>query len=187
MRTSRAASASILATTAASVLVVAPAHADAVLRNDPRGDVFQYNIDNVNPRAKDPDAVRLSVAHRASAVVVDVKYRDLIPGGHHDFRLTMSVDGEQLRAIGMTGDADTTGELEISDLISDEASGLCPEMRGRFDHDLDTLRVRMPRSCLGNPTWVKVGLNTAFTAPPVGEEPSVTTVDTVAQTKRVHR
>jgi hypothetical protein len=62
------------------------------------------------------------------------------------------------------------------DLLNDPATG-CPGMTHRINYATNVVRMRIPRSCLGRPRWVRVALYNAMTTTADHPQPDDVYVD----------
>ena len=139
----------------------APAYADTWSRPDQRGDVAKIieGKGNVSlksaPRNRTTDITRLTVRHNADTVAFDVRVRDLTE------TITRSVVAliktpEGLRVVFVES-MSFSGVFKQSALAG-KRLGTCPRLRKELDYAANVVRIVVPRRCLGNPDWVRVGL-----------------------------
>ncbi|MDP3891995.1 hypothetical protein, partial [Nocardioides sp.] len=154
----------------AAVAVVVPllalspaAHAEKWVAKDKRGDVVasdnaaegQWSV----PKVAIADITRTVVAHRAGKVVVRVKVRDIV---RSDYGLvtrlrtpdhTFSAVYSQVSAKAPGGPGSPGGDYYMRRGNRDiDCTGLTHTISKR-----NVLRLRVPRTCLDDPTWVRAG------------------------------
>lgn len=146
-----------------AVLLASPsAFADKSSARDTSGDALSFaegDIDNavMDPAHTDADITKSWVNHTDGRVNIKVKLRDLTSIGSGEFRqlyadiktnknhqaaITYKFGGEK------TGFALVRGKKEIR----------CRGVRNTISPSLNIIKISVPRSCLGKPTWVKVGM-----------------------------
>lgn len=135
----------------------------AVTLGDGLGDLWVIGPgeDDWDPFAGDlpaADSTGATVRHRATSVLATVRFVDLSPGHWQDFSMRVRSDQPFRRAI-VTVDPDHPGGR---DRLLDRAENrlTCPGLRHHVDYVTDTVRIRLPRSCAGEPAWVRVALAT---------------------------
>jgi hypothetical protein len=139
-------------------LMPTAAHADKYVHTDATGDVVSFSTgasDAAAPEQVNGDVVRSSVRHRARKVVLTMRYRDLNGSGYtvhfyaiHTSKMTRHVSlvtfpGHHSGKVVMTNKAGTPVHCRVTRNI---------------DYTANTATVGIPRSCLGRPRWVKVGM-----------------------------
>lgn len=176
----------LLGVTAFALVLLAPsaARADGWGSGDPSGDVdgFRYEpepapcgtITDLDASSEtNEDITRVAVRHTRRVVVVTAHFRDLTseaeqlftvnvrtPGGGYvlDLDRPEPATGAWSTEVGLSTepiypDPDDVGECGFFGVVS---TGI----RCRLGHDIgfatDTIRFRVPRTCLGNPRWVRV-------------------------------
>jgi hypothetical protein len=145
---------------AASALVVAPGPADALSRYDESGDVWKVNVTS-RLQKRHPAGTRanadlrgVTVKHRKRAVRVRADY-NLLRTDAGVFRLTVRLRDERTRTRTVYVRVDP-GRSRASRLEGKAGRDRrCPGLSSQVDFRRDTLRVRVPRRCLGNPGWVR--------------------------------
>jgi hypothetical protein len=167
------------------------ARAERWSATDPAGDVIGVHHDpepepcgtdtelDASTHAND-DITRLTVRHTRRVVEVTIAFRDLGPALAQSFDLDVrtqkargwSVDverfqrrpGQPFRVLSSFSreqkppDPGEIGDCELSFTVS--PFGHCGP-RPAFDLDRDTVRVTLPRWCLRNPLWVRIGAGTS--------------------------
>lgn len=115
-----------------------------------------------DPADASADIRRIAVRHTGSQVRIDLGYRDLrggdsmlaaslvTPGGRYELTAMRSPDLRMLMLMPVDADGSASGS-------SEEEYTDCRGKRIRYDAKKDTITVAIPRSCLGDPEWVRVG------------------------------
>jgi hypothetical protein len=175
-----AACAAAVATVVPIVAVAAPAHAETWTASDRVGDVRTSTYSD-EPRPcgtvtvkRDPDneqtdIVSLSVDHTTDTVVVTIAVREVsrrqmfaanfnvrTPGP--DF--TIRVDRQRTGGRTHTFFAKEPKPVEPGEcgIVGYTLTGIeCDGLSGDADADANTIRVTLPRGCLEDPGWVRVG------------------------------
>jgi len=147
---------------AATVALAAPAHADRWTYDDAAGDVTQVvetpsamTIETV-PEQANGDITQVTVDHRRTKVIFEVRTRSRLTGPF--------AAGVQIRTPGrrfallwmrMPG----MGGAELMDFGSKDLTTRCRGLKQRLTSGKTTIRLTVPRSCLGDPRWLRVGVN----------------------------
>jgi hypothetical protein len=152
---------SVLVTTALLLLSPSTARADETTVNDAAADVYgsvPEGFEQVEPVGThvNTDLRRTLVDHRAHALVASVRYDDLakrastyityqtylnLPSSLDDISLRVDIKPSLRRAT-----------VRVLDTFGDVA---CPGARATVKPARDKLKVRVPRSCLGDPSWIR--------------------------------
>ncbi|MDP3969388.1 MAG: hypothetical protein Q8Q02_14050 [Nocardioides sp.] len=146
-----------LALVAGPVVLAAPATAETLVVQDAKKDVRVMDMETgsvtKDPAVRDHDIVRTRVAHRRHALVVRVKHRSLTG--------PKAMQGTSVRIV--TRDEEFSADwfrikgmgtfVELTDQ-NGETVECKVTATNRPKKALRTLRV--PRTCLGEPTWVRV-------------------------------
>lgn len=147
-----------------TVALAAPAHADRWTYDDAAGDVTHMVTTETSmsvepvPEQVDGDITRVVVDHRRKKVTIEVGTRSVITGalglaielrtpGHH-FALTW------MRVPGMTG-----MDLMDFDFKRKDPMVRCPGLERTFSAGRTAIRFSVPRSCLDDPRWLRVGVS----------------------------
>lgn len=149
--------ASLLLTVSALALVAPPAHAERKSYDDVRADMVVRESTDRAPQAKEGDIKRVTTNHQRSRLTVTTKYvarpdqfvglRIAVP--RRKFYVSLGF----FNFPGMPpGEAIQLTEEGVEEPVT------CPGLRHVTmpDH-AQAVRVRIPRSCLGDPRWVRVG------------------------------
>ena len=144
-----------------SVALAAPAHADRWTYDDAAGDLT-HTVDTPTstsietaPEQANGDITQVVVDHRRKKVVVVVRTRTQITG--------MFFSGVQIRTPGhqfalMWTRMPGMGGAHLIDFGS-ENDPRCPGLRKKLIEGRTAIRYTVPRSCLHNPRWLRVGVN----------------------------
>lgn len=139
------------------------AYAEKLVRQDARHDVVKAAQSDAGetlqpaPRAADPDIVRVAIDHRARVVLIRTKYvaldRRLVRVDALEIRtsagkrfMAQSVVLKRGKWQGATSIGTATAEVD------------CGGLRHRFDYEANVATWSIPRSCIGRPRWVRLGV-----------------------------
>lgn len=150
-----------LATATLVLGLASPAHAASTVRDDARNDVVRGHADSDSvtpaPRANQGDVRRFVVAHRSSDVVVTARFNDLVRGRQFQvsfLELVTPTLGRNLE-ISVEPGGPAQGTVEFTNRASRTVR--CDGLTTRIDWSTNVIRATVPRSCLGNPRWVRAG------------------------------
>lgn len=158
---------SAFAATAAVFVVLLPssAHADSLLRVDATQDVQTVVLDDQGEFSGDPvvvpsrtigDITKTRITHDSTRVRVLMYYRSLPRYGFinlHEFRFLTSELERSVEVVA--GSGNWTGESALYTKAGNEWP--CPGLTHVIDYTNKLVVVNVPRSCLSNPSFVKVG------------------------------
>lgn len=103
------------------------------------------------------DVVRTTLTHTATEVRITVTYADLVVDGPSPTNrswLRLSTGDRAVLTVWTTDKGKTELFLWRPDAAHPRAA--CRGVPGAFDFDADSLTVGVPRSCLGDPAWVRL-------------------------------
>ena len=103
------------------------------------------------------DTVAGTARHRARAVTASLTFLDLRRVQSKDFDVRVRTGAGTYRAIVSTDAEHPEGRHRLID--RSESRVACPGLTHEVDYGADTVRVRVPRTCLGSPPWVRVALS----------------------------
>jgi hypothetical protein len=150
-------SALVVAAAAMVPLVPTAAHANTYTHTDATGDAvaFTSSTDTVTPEQANGDIAWSKVRHKSRKVVLTMRYRDLNGSGYtvHYYAIRTNKMKRQVSLVTYPGH--TQGKVVMSN--SHGKTVRCHVTRS-IDYTAKTATVRIPRSCLGRPRWVKVGM-----------------------------
>lgn len=166
--------ATAVATTGLLLAGAAPASAERLSRSDPRGDVVRYaevtpaDTAEFEPRPKRRmgDIVRTVARHTDERIILRTRYARLTHKQGNPFRVTWLVQTPELPSASITLDAwpdQWHGVLEVHygrgrvSAASENCSG-----DHRIKYRRNSVRIVLPRECLGDPGSVRVGTKTRF-------------------------
>lgn len=144
----------------------APAQAQSRTAYDARHDVVgdregRETITTPRPGRREGDVVEVRTTYAGSALVVVQDYVRLTRprSGDMSAHFVSVRTNEGLRAdLTVYVDGRTRDwQGERSWEVAGRDSARCAGLRTRIDYTADTVRVRIPRSCLSDPRWVRVG------------------------------
>lgn len=149
---------------AALAATTAPAHADSHVSRDARGDVVQLaaaddeSLAEPAPGRKEGDVLRMRVTHGERAVHATIRYHRLSKPRGDDLGLHLlslkTSKGRLADAVVVTDRRNPQGDVIWA---WGDAPRTCPGLRTHIDYAADRVRLTVPRSCLGEPRWVRGG------------------------------
>jgi len=153
------------AAAAPAVMTSANAVADdghRVVHQDARRDVLRYSYETDSsrpaPRDRATDIVRTVVDHRPDRLVVQARVRELSRSGYRLFIAEiLTSEGKRFE---LTVDFSTKPIAARVTLtrFSSSADVECPGATWALTRSVNRVQASVPRSCLGDPGWVRVGL-----------------------------
>lgn len=172
----------LVAAALSSVVLTAPAGAEErtveVVLHDGAGDVWvlagSSDVAAPAPDVRNGDLLATRAAHRARNVVVRLRFAELGLPGQLFARFVVKTDAASWFAeIAVRHPRlHPAGRHHLWHRNGDRAS--CPGMRHRIDYEHNWMRLRIPRSCLDLPTWVRVQVQTErLTGPRHDDVPNV--------------
>ena len=147
---------------AAAIVALAPtaAHADNYSHTDPVGDATSYTTATDTTGTPAPDRVEGDVAwnkvrHGARAVTLTMRYRELTTADEklHAYAIHTS---KMTRYVYLYAGAGHWGG-RVAMTNAHDKHVRCHVTRN-IDYTANTATVRIPRSCLGRPRWVKTAM-----------------------------
>ena len=105
------------------------------------------------PEQRVGDVLRMRVAHRHEAVTVRLVFADLRRAGSAFYELDLRTDKGAASAQVEAGRHHWAGRQHL--WAADGNQLTCAGMTHRIDYDANVVTLRIPRSCLGDPTWVR--------------------------------
>ncbi|MCH1867046.1 hypothetical protein [Nocardioides sp. CFH 31398] len=138
----------------ALALGAVPAHAESVTVDDPTGDVSD-NRWEASSEHDTVDVVHTTLDHQAARIVFRIDVVALAgPRGDPlsaEGRLRLPDGTDRWLTLALDGRGGKTMELEDD---ADEPVA-CEGMKGAFRRDTDRVVMSLPRSCVGDPEWVR--------------------------------
>lgn len=142
------------------------AYAEKLVREDARRDVIRFGISSGDessiqraPRAADPDIVRVTIDHRERFLLIRTRYAGLERRlGRLDLAVIRTSAGKRFEAgswVNKRGKWQGETGLGTGPAGKDVA---CAGLRHHFDYAANVATWSIPRSCLGRPRWVRVGV-----------------------------
>jgi hypothetical protein len=151
----------VLATAVAATFALAPsaASADSVTRRDAVGDVAQTPVGTIAyapaPARSQGDIRSTKVAH-ARAIWVIIRFRELSTNTNGNFHRIGIRSDRRTRFIEIDA---FPGRWDGHAVTTTKRGRVVPcGVRHHIDYDRNRIVVRVPRGCLGRPTWVRVGI-----------------------------
>lgn len=156
------------AVAAAVMLMPSAADAASLLRTDPVGDVQSFLLsdpsDNPTPTPEPTrtigDVYKSRITHTDTTVRVEVYYQALPKAGlynDHEFRFKTSKLERDLSI--QAGQGDWAGDASM--YYASGSDYTCKGLKFLIDYPNKRVIVNVPRACLGNPSFVKVGFGFA--------------------------
>ncbi|SDC02217.1 hypothetical protein [Nocardioides lianchengensis] len=161
-RTRVALLAAALTLLAAPVATAGSAHGATWTHRDAQGDVVRIASGDSDADASvgvvaddATDITRFTVKHRARKVVVSVHLRDLQRGDNALVGRVVTPHAKYSVLIMRSSDMRMFTLSEVSG--REDSAVSCRGKRQSFDIRRNTITVTIPRTCLGDPTWVRAG------------------------------
>lgn len=144
-------------------LLPSAAQADRYSSADSVADIVSFPVSHGAPSTLAPapdraqgDVVSSSVQHQRNAVVMRMQYRELDPSGAAGGHLFVIRTSRLARLVTVfTGPGYWDGKVVTEDGLGRKVG--CRVARS-IDYVANTATVVVPRSCLGRPRWVRVGM-----------------------------
>jgi hypothetical protein len=159
-------SALVAATAAVVTLAPTAAHAKRYSHVDAPGDVLSGPVTSTgNPTTLEAartngDVVSSSVAHKSRKVVMRMQFRDIAWDSEVNAYLFKLRTGSMTRYVTVyASDGFRGGRAQMTKTNGKRVS--C-HLRRSIDYTANNVTVSVPRSCLGKPRWVKVGMGSLF-------------------------
>jgi hypothetical protein len=154
-------SALVVAAAAAMALAPTAANANTYRHTDAVGDVYA-NVGEVDTYAPAPDraigdVVSNTIKHKKRAVLLKLAYRDLANNGEINTHVFFIRTNNMVRTVRLYATSANPGGKAVMTKGNHDKKVRC-HVRRHIDYTLNTAQVVVPRSCLGNPRWVKVGM-----------------------------
>jgi hypothetical protein len=157
----------ILLTAAALVpLMPTAAHADRYTHIDAIGDVLSGPATSTsNPSTPESerangDITASKVIHKARKVIMRMKYRDIAWNDEVNAHLFVVRTSKMKRYVQLVaGDGFRGGKVVVT---KPNGKRVKCRVKRNVDYTVNTATVKVPRSCLGYPRWVKVGMASVF-------------------------
>jgi hypothetical protein len=147
------------------VLGAGPSAAATFYKTDPSADLVSYdNSDNEHPPPtaapgqSDGDIVKIKSVHSTSSVAVKIFFRDLWKSGdlrYHLFEIATN-EGRTYYAQVKVTPPSWSGAGSLFRAAPHYYVSGC-HIRHSIDYTADTLVISVPRVCLSDPAWVKLG------------------------------
>jgi hypothetical protein len=175
-------SASVVALCVALCSQPSVAQAEVRTQRDAIGDVARSpvgsNVRTPAPTQAQGDIVATRVAHARRTIYVQVRMRELSPDTNGNFTLISITTRWRVRNVEIDA---FPGHWEGRPVTTDaQGRAVACAVTHRIDYDRNRITLKMPRSCLGKPPWVRAGARTtvAGTVWAYADESRGTTVGT---------
>ena len=128
----------------------------SVVHNDGAGDVWKNGPRGEKVSFPPADVTRVVVRHATYSVRVRMRFVDLRRLGVQDYlvRINTSAGGDFVADI-----RSEPGILRQGTEFFDGRTNGCLGMTHRISYATNVVRMRIPRSCLGRPRWVRAGIS----------------------------
>jgi hypothetical protein len=145
-------------------LLPATAYANRYSHGDAVGDVAstvgQSDTYTPAPERVEGDVISSSVKHGARTVVMTLAYRDLGDSPEIDEHVYFVHTSKMNRVVRLFANSTNPGGKAV--LTKANGKKVRCHVRRHIDYNLNTAKVIVPRSCLGQPRWVKVGMGSVM-------------------------
>lgn len=146
---------------AGTTALAAPAHAERWTHDDAVGDVVRDTSGELTtvPERTSPDITRVVANHKGRNLTIKVRTRSATRGA---FMATAMFRTPNKRLMLMASRIPMFGtSLDLYDMNSkrDDPRVRCPGMKHTFDKSRTVMTTTIPRSCLGNPRWVRFSID----------------------------
>ena len=150
-------SAVLVAASITATLLPTAAHADKYVRTDAPNDVvaFTGSTDTAAHDQTNGDILRSTIRHRARKVVLTMRFSDLNGSGYTVYAYAIRTSKTTRNVSLVTFPGHHSGKVLMT--TSRGKTVHCRISRS-IDYTANTATVGVPRSCLGRPRWVKVGM-----------------------------
>jgi hypothetical protein len=130
-----------------------------VVLRDGTGDVWRMTLGSADKvRRPAADVKRAVVRHVPATVRVRMRFADLRRAGSQSYQVTYRTPGGgYYLAVLESLPGARSGRSSLWGMES-ERRLRCPELRHRIDYARDLVALSVPRSCLGDPSWVRVNM-----------------------------
>jgi len=156
---------SALLACAAATLPLMPvtAEANSYTHTDATGDMLAFAGESETgtpaPDQANMDIATSTVKHKARVVIMQMTYRDLAAvsqdamAGHY-----FAIKTPTMRRVVVLFTGSVFGNGGKAKLTKPDGKTVACKVRHTIDYTAHTIVVKVPRSCLGKPRWVKVGM-----------------------------
>jgi hypothetical protein len=146
----------LLASIPSAAIAMRARHQDAV--GDAARSPIGVNAYTPSPRAVEGDIKSIRVVHAQRTVWIRVRFRELSTTTNGNFHLVGIRSDRRDRSIELDA---LPGHWDGGTVVRNaHGQTVSCRVRHRIDYDLNQLRIGVPRSCLGKPSWVRVGVRT---------------------------
>jgi len=144
---------------ASLALGAAPASADTITHTDAAHDVQRFDGDTQTtvPAVTEGDVRRVTVAHTSGRLVVKLKYAELSRTRWFGVTLVRTSSGK-LFEVDLVASKNLGWQGKLTVAAGNGSEIACSGADRKVDYAVNTVRISVPRSCLGDPRWVKVGV-----------------------------
>lgn len=150
----------VVATAALLPFVPSAAQADKYTHTDATNDVFSTTGTSGTltpaPDRATGDVISSLIKHKRRTVILQLRYNDLVAGGDMNVHYFVIRTSTMRRNVALVAaGAFPGGRVQMT---KPNGKNVNCRVRHSIDYTLNTATVVVPRSCLGFPKWVKVGM-----------------------------
>jgi hypothetical protein len=149
-------SALAVAVTVALVVLPPAASADNKVSRDGAGDTWSpegFDGWEATGSPRNVDLVRTSLNHRAARVVLTARYTDLVQRDDEiDLTFSLRTNAGRAWRLFVRASYNDPATFRLGERAPDRTE--CDGVTGSLSYARDTVRVVVPRRCLGNPQWI---------------------------------
>jgi hypothetical protein len=156
-------SALLVAVALALPLVPSAAEANRYTHVDATGDVVQSTNGSGFTPASDRvvgDIAYTTITHKRRNVLMRIQYRDLVPDTEINGHLFTIKTPSMRRDVTLVATKGAYGGRAF--MSKPSGKKVTCHVKRTIDYTINRATVKVPRSCLGNPRWVKVGMAGVF-------------------------
>jgi hypothetical protein len=156
----------IVTTVAALVMVPGPAGAERHHEHDGVADMWSTAVGALSyrpaPRHVEGDIIATRVVHAARAVWIRIRLRELTTENNGIFDRVAIKSDRRYRFVDIEA---LPGHWEGTARMTGSAGRpVACALHLHLDYDLNEARLKVPRQCLGKPSWVRVGARSSVAA-----------------------
>jgi hypothetical protein len=153
----------VVATALAVPLIPTAAEANTYRHSDAANDVVAFapgaTTPTPQPDRANGDVIASTVKHKRTKIIAQMAYRDLANVDGVNGHVFLIKSNKLTRVVTVVSLPNVPSRVVVTKPSGKKVS--CKAKR-YLDYSLKTVTVKVPRSCLGNPRWVKVGMASVF-------------------------
>jgi hypothetical protein len=108
------------------------------------------------PHHVEGDILATRVIHAPRAVLIRIRLRELTPAGNGNFHRIAIKSDRRFRYLSLDALPDHWGGT--AQMTGSAGRPVVCAVHHRIDYDRNEIHLKVPRSCLGKPAWVRVGV-----------------------------